>query len=137
MDQFTVPQFIEREPKVVGPLTFKQFIMVGAAAGVSFFLYFTAPFYFFILGGIFSLTVASLLAFFKINGRPLLVVLKNMVLFSLAPKLYLWRKKTGAPPKFVQTVRPIEDEIKKADVPTVAGKSRLKNLSTQIETKRK
>jgi len=27
--EFTVPQFVEREPKLIGPFTFKQFIYIN------------------------------------------------------------------------------------------------------------
>jgi hypothetical protein len=38
--QFQVPQFIETEDKIIGPLTLKQFFYVAAAALVSFSLFF-------------------------------------------------------------------------------------------------
>ena len=36
---FQVPQFIEVEDKVVGPLTFKQFIYLAGGAGLAFVFY--------------------------------------------------------------------------------------------------
>ena len=39
--QFHIPQFIEHELKILGPLTFRQTIFVGIAAAVCFVLYFT------------------------------------------------------------------------------------------------
>mgnify|MGYP001598165447 CR=1 FL=1 len=135
MDQFTVPKFIEHEAKIVGPLTFKQFIFVGIAGAICFFLYFTAPFFIFILASIVIMLGGFALAFVKSGGRSLPIVLKNFFVFSLGHKIYLWKKKTGGlPPKIIEKEE-IPKEIAETPVPKVVGKSRLKNLSTEIETK--
>ena len=134
MDQFTVPQFIEHEPKIVGPLTFKQFIFVGIAGAICFALYFTGPFFLFILLSIVIMLGGFALAFLKSGGRSLPVVLKNFFTFSSAPKMYLWKQKAGLPPKIIKAA-PAPKETEKVSVPTIAGKSRLNELSTQIETK--
>jgi hypothetical protein len=135
MDQFTVPKFIEHKPKIVGPLTFQQFIFIGIAAGTGFILYFTAPFQIFLVTTIILVGGGSALAFVKIEGRPLPEVLKNLFRFSFAPKLYLWKKKVGPPPKLMKETRPRPGQIRETPTPTIVGKSHLKNLSTQIETK--
>ena len=134
MDQFTVPQFIEHEAKIVGPLTFKQFIFIGIAAAICFIFYFTTPFFIFILATIVIMFGGAALAFLKSGGRSLPLVLKNFFRFSLAPKMYLWKHKAGLPPKIMK-IAPAAKEIEKASVPTVAGKSRFNELSTKIETK--
>lgn len=135
MDQFTVPQFIEHEPKIVGPLTFKQFVFVGIAGAICFTLYFTVPFFVFVLLSIVIMLGGFALAFLKSGGRSLPFVLKNFFVFSLAPKIYLWKHKEGLPPKVMKFVATKEAE--KSAVPTAVGKSRLNALSTQIETKNK
>jgi len=47
--RFTIPQFIEYEAKIIGPFTFKQFVYIGLAGAVGFVLYFSVPFYLFII----------------------------------------------------------------------------------------
>ena len=47
--QFQVPQFIEVEDRILGPLTFKQFIYLVGGAGISFVLYVLLPFFFAVL----------------------------------------------------------------------------------------
>lgn len=135
MPQYTVPKFIEHKAKIVGPLTFQQFIYIGIAGAVCFFLYFTVPFYFFALASLVIMLVGAGLAFGQVGGRSLPTVLKNFLTFSFGPKIYLWKKKTGLPPKFKEErVRP---ELKKPDetpFPAAIGKSKLKDLSTHIET---
>ena len=43
--QFQVPQFIEIEDKIFGPLTFKQFIYLAGGGGLCFLLYTILPFF--------------------------------------------------------------------------------------------
>lgn len=132
MDQFTVPQFIEEKPKVIGPMTFQQFIYVGTAGAISFILYFTINFYFFLMAGIVIFSGAIILAFGKSGGRPLPMVIKNVFAFRLQPKIYLWKKKVGPPLKLIVAKKPELVEIKGSPVPTAVGKSKLKDLSSQI-----
>ncbi len=133
MDNFTVPKFIEEKPKVVGPLTFRQFLFVGTAAGICLILYFTVPLHIFLICGVILLTGSFFLAFGKVNGIPIIMVIKNFFVFLSAPKIYLWKRKV-LPPKFVEkAAKPPEKEDKK-DVPRIAEKSQLRDLSTRIET---
>ena len=81
--KFQIPQFIETEDKIIGPLTVKQFLFVAAGAGLSFVLYFMLAFTFWIMG----------LAFVKINGQPLPRILLSALFFMSRPRLYLWRRK--------------------------------------------
>jgi hypothetical protein len=134
MYQFTVPQFIEHKAKIIGPLTFQQFIYVGIAGALAFFLYFTSPLPVFLLGTVVLGGVSSALAFVKIEGRSLPETLKNFLSFSSSPKLYLWKKKVGPPPKLVKEERETPALINKSPVPTIVGKSHLKDLFNQIET---
>lgn len=129
-----MPQFIEHEPKIVGPLTFKQFIFVGIAGAICFTLYFAVPFFSFILLSIVIMLGGFALAFLKSGGRSLPVVLKNFFNFSLAPKMYLWKHKEGLPPKIMRAA-PMVKEVGRSPMPTAAGKSQLNALSSQIETK--
>lgn len=129
--QFTVPQFIEREPKIVGPFTFQQFIYLGTAGVISFVLYFIVPFHYFILITIILMLGALALALLKIGGRTLPTALKNFFFFFISPKIYLWGRKAISP-KLIPKEKP--EETKEAPVLTIAEKSQLKKLATKIET---
>ena len=134
MAQFTVPQFIEREAKIIGPFTFKQFLYIGGAGVILFVLYFTIPFLYFILAAIILMPLALTLALFKVGGIPLPVVLKNFFVLSISPKLYIW----GRAPlikKFTKVKKQVSKE-KAEELPLkIAEKSRLKKLITELETK--
>lgn len=136
MDQFTVPQFIEHKAKIVGPLTLQQFVYMGIAGAVGFILYFTIPFFLFIMGTAIIASIAAMLAFGKSGGRPLPLVFKNLIVFKANPKIYLWKKKTGPPPKLAKAEKPELLQIKKAPALTIVGKSHLKDLSSQIEMRK-
>jgi len=134
--RFTVPQFIEHEAKIVGPLTFKQFIFIGMAGAVGFILYFTAPFYIFLIACLILGGGAVALAFLKIGGRDLPTVLGNSLKFLISPKMYIWRKKEAPVRGFKK--EEIKKEVPEEGLPLkIAEKSQLKKLRTQIETKTK
>ncbi len=97
--QFQIPQFIEVEDKIFGPLTFRQFVYLAGAAGSAYIfwrvlpLVIAAP----LIAGVVGLS--SALAFFQYNGRPFILALEHGFSYLLHPKLYLWnneRKRTQA-----------------------------------------
>jgi len=136
--RFTVPQFIEHEAKIVGPLTFKQFIFIGMAGAVGFILYFTAPFYIFLIACLILGGGAVALAFLKIGGRSLPTILGNSLKFLISPKLYIWQKR-----EFKIEVFKKEEKIKKVEEKAdelplkIAKDSRLKKLRTEVEIRTK
>lgn len=91
--QFEVPQFIDRESKLIGPFTLKQSGILGAAGGILFMMwFFLAPWLFFMVGIPF-LAVAAALAFLRIGGRPMPDVLGAFFSFFISPQLYIWQKR--------------------------------------------
>ena len=138
--EFTVPQFIERKPKIVGPLTFEQLIFIGVAGGLCVFLYFTVHnLFIFIIAAIFLLGGAFALAFLKIQKIPLPIFIKNCFIFIFKPKIYLWKRKFTSP-RVLKTAEKIEEEeegIEKKPVLEIGKGSRLKQLFTYLETKQK
>src|SRR3989344_169265 len=104
--RFTVPQFIEHEAKIVGPLTFRQFIYIGLAGGLIFIFYFTfgkkAPLIFLLIS-IILFVLAAAMAFVKIGGRGLPTILMNVFKFSVSPKMYIWKQKSNNNPNSANT----------------------------------
>ncbi len=129
--QFKVPQFIERKPKIVGPLTFKQFLYFGWAGVISFILYFTASMTLFFIAAIILFGLASVFAFVKIAKQSLPTVLMNFFNYSTRPKMFLWRKK-ALPPKFLKKAK--KEEREKEPGLKINEKSKLNRLSTKVET---
>lgn len=128
--RFQVPQFIEVEDKIVGPLTLKQFIYLAGAGGICVVLYTTLPGF---LAIFFMLPVAALggaLAFLKINNRSFIEILEAFFKFTIGGKLYLWKQRHG------QEIRTIakKDENKEPLVPRLSG-SKLKELTWSLDVK--
>ena len=73
--QFKVPQFIDIEDKIIGPLTLKQFIYLLGGLGVIAISWFYFKLGVFIIISIPILVLSLGLAFFKVNGRPLVSIL--------------------------------------------------------------
>jgi len=91
--KFDVPQFIEVEDKIIGPLTLKQFLYLGGGAGLLVILWFFLKFTLFIILAIPIGIFCGLLAFYKVNGRPFFSFLGSLLKYSSKPNLYLWKKR--------------------------------------------
>lgn len=88
--QFQVPQFIEVEDKIFGPLTFKQFVYLAGGAGMGYLLWRVLPIYIAapLVAG--SIGLGAALAFFKYNGQPFILALEHGFFYLTRSKLYLW-----------------------------------------------
>lgn len=88
--QFQVPQFIDIEDKIFGPLTLKQFLYLCGAGAVSFLLFFTLTVPVWIGFSVVLMGFAAGLAFIRINGQPLSKMLVAAAEYIWLPKFYLW-----------------------------------------------
>lgn len=91
--RFQVPQFIEIEDKIVGPLTLKQFLYLAGAAGMSIIAYRFLPLIVAIIVIAIVATLGSTLAFFRYNNKPFVDLLEAGVQYYLGEKLYIWKKR--------------------------------------------
>ena len=135
--EFTVPQFVEREPKLIGPFTFKQFIFVAIAGAACFFLYFfigkkNMPLFILIAILLFGGSLA--LAFVRIKGYTLPILIKNFFAFTIMPKIFLWHRKL-IPPKVSKIKKFEKAEVEETPL-KIIEESSLQKLSTQVETKK-
>lgn len=90
--QYQVPQFIEIEDKIFGPLTFKQFLYVGGGAALGFIFWTMFPKIIAIIIGAPVVGFFMAAAFYKVNGRPFLMFVEGVIKYQLSSKLYIWRK---------------------------------------------
>lgn len=134
--QFQVPQFIEIEDKIFGPLTFKQFVYLAGGAGLCFMEWVYLPFKF--LGIIFIIPTAAFalaLAFYKVNQRPFILVVEAACRYALTRKLYIWKReqlKTSA-----QKLPPDGQPLKAGLVIPKLSQSKLKDLSWSLDVHEK
>lgn len=92
--QFQVPQFIDVENKIVGPLSLRQFLYVAAAGGLSFLLFFLDIFklWSWVMLSAILVGIGAALAFGKYNGQPFPKIALRAFSFFVRPRLYLWRR---------------------------------------------
>jgi hypothetical protein len=90
--QFKVPQFIDVEDKIFGPLTWKQFVFLAGGAGLCFICYKLLPIYIAVPFILIIGPLAGMLAFYKINNKPFIFTMEAAIKYFLQTKLYLWKR---------------------------------------------
>ncbi len=92
-NQFVVPQFLDVEAKIIGPITARQFLILLGVLLLEFIIYRVFLNIFFMLGlGIPVLVGGLVFAFFKVNGLPFHFIALNMVQTLRKPPLRVWDK---------------------------------------------
>jgi hypothetical protein len=138
MQMFTVPQFIDVEDKIIGPMTTRQFIISLVGIGILVPAWKFLNLGYFVAVGLLDLLVFGSFAFIKINGRPFHYFVLNLIQTSKKPRLRVWNHKN-------QLKDLLSDEDMRSQesqkVPKLApaklrpATSRLKELSLIVDTK--
>lgn len=133
-EKFIVPQFIDKEDQILGPITVRQFLIALVTCFAVFIEYKIFGFVYFIFIGLFTLALGGTFGFIKINGQPFHIFFVNFLQTSTRPKLRVWDK------------NPLEAELRawiKPQAMTVVQKtarkerppsSRLRDLSLTVNT---
>lgn len=113
MQQFVVPQFIDVEDKVLGPITVRQFIIILVGGGLIFVAYKLADLTLFIVEAVAIAFITFVVAFVKINGRPIHYFILNVVQTLMRDKLRVWlkvysRQEVREAEKAPQVILPVE-----------------------------
>ncbi len=133
--KYIVPQFIDVEDKIIGPITVRQFILILAAFLIGFLLYRFGSLLSLIAGGIIDFGIFGTLAFAKINGRPIHFFLLNFVQTLLRPRLRIWNKEAY----IMQMHEKVKSDIEEKPKLSIARKepvtgSRLSDLTLIVNT---
>ena len=128
--RFQVPQFIEVEDKIFGPLTFKQFIYLAGSIGVCVVLYALLPHIIAIPVGLPILGFGIALAFFNYNGKPFIYTVEAFFRYTLGSKLYIWRKQD----RVIEKTEERGAAAPEVFVPKLS-QSKLKDLSWSLDIK--
>ena len=130
--QYQVPQFIEIEDKIFGPLTFKQFLYVAGGSSLGFIIWSFFPSFIALpLGGV-VVVFFMMAAFYKVNGRPFLQFIESFIRYTFSKKLYLWKKREKRPVKGDRG-RPEPTQIQ---LPKLS-QSKLKDLTWNLDVHEK
>lgn len=136
MQQFTVPQFIDVEDKIIGPITSRQFIIMLAGAFIIAINYKLFDFSLFLVSSIIIFTSVIIFSFVKINGRPFHFFVLNLVQTFKRSNLRIWSNdfgKGGAAVEVDESV--VEKEAPLGPEQTYYQPSRLEELSLIVDTR--
>ncbi len=90
--QFQVPQFIDVQPKIIGPLTIRQFLYVAGGVVPSIIFFFLLELWLSLPLAFIFIAVSIALSFGKMNGQPLLRVALAAFKYFWEPRFYLWKR---------------------------------------------
>lgn len=129
---FQVPQYLDIEDKIIGPLTLKQFIYLLLGGGMLFLLYSILKFSVFI---IFALPIACfvlLLAFYKKDNQKFTQFAVNLLRFITKPNIYTWKKSRPQKPeeepglKIIKKAEPVKKPPKESELEKVRWEVEIK-----------
>lgn len=112
MEQIIVPQFLDAEDKIFGPITVRQFIELMIAGMLCFVFYKIFDFTLFVVASLVVFFIALIIAFAKINGQNFHDFALNFIQTLKSPKLKVWRKRI--------TTAELIAELKKPQGPKVS-----------------
>lgn len=134
MQQFTVPQFIDVEDKIIGPVTTRQFVIMLSTCILIAICYKIFDFELFIVIGLVLFGIGGVFSFLKINGRPFHFFVLNFIETLKRPPIRIWSNKSETPFMVGDDVINI-DVQKPAPGPHKAfSRSRLAQLSLIVDT---
>jgi len=87
-----VPQFIDIEDKIVGPLTAKQLGWLALGGVILLVLWALLALPAFIFAAVFVAILFGGLAFYRPYNQPLLSFIMSSVGFMFKPKMYIWKR---------------------------------------------
>jgi len=90
--RFQVPQFVDIEDRIIGPLTLKMFAYYAIAGLVLVPLYVLLDLSLFITLALPILGIAALFAHVRLQGQPFITIVSHAAQFYVSPRAYLWRR---------------------------------------------
>ena len=134
--KYKIPRYIDYEAKIFGPANFKQFLfLLAGMIAIGFLWLIIDNFFIFIIASILVGGIFGGLAFGKINGQPIVVMIGKFITFKISGrKVYFWQKKDLMPRTLKSTKKKKEKEEDKFKIKTKQEKGRLDKLSKKIET---
>ncbi len=134
MDQFVVPQFIDVEDKIFGPVTSRQFVILLVAGLILFVAFKLADFALFIFMLATFGSFALILAFVKINGQSFHYFLLNLFQTLRRPSRRVWYKSnTKEELEELRKSGKVEVMEKIPEIPRLSY-NRIRDLSLAVNT---
>ncbi|MFA6917967.1 MAG: PrgI family protein [Candidatus Gracilibacteria bacterium] len=135
--QFKVPQDVQREDTIIGPITLRQLIILGIGGGITYAIYVSLAKTYYtevwlppvaIVGG-FTLAFA----FLKVHELPFYLFLMYLLEYNLLPKKRIWIQGTGTP--FISPFEtiPQKQDLKALEKLDNKSKKSLKELANIVD----
>lgn len=135
MQQFTVPQFIDVEDKIFGPITTRQFIIMLTGFVFIGLCYKIFDFSLFLTIGIIIFAISGVFAFLKINGMPFHYFVLNFIQTVKRPALRVWNHSIGKIDAHFEVKEEEPLSIATQTPAKVYSTSRLAELSLIVDTR--
>lgn len=138
MQQYKVPQDVQREDTIIGPLTLKQLGILGIGGGIAYGIYMALansyPMAIWLPPVVIVVAITLAFAFLKIHSLDFLTFLMAYIEFNFIPKKRIWIQGGGYP--FISPFEtPYEEKKKKEMTQKMSAKiETLKELSHVLDT---
>lgn len=135
MAEFQVPQFIEEETKIIGPLTLRQFFIFMGAGIVSFIFFFLFQTWLWLILTFFLGIIVVGLSFGKVHGRPASDIAVHALKFFWQPRMYLWKKQPiKAEELYAQKEKPAApaEKVAKKEETKILTPEKIKELAREL-----
>ncbi|MFZ2193560.1 MAG: PrgI family protein [Candidatus Moraniibacteriota bacterium] len=132
---FNIPQFIDIEDKLVGPLTAKQLGWLAIGGVILLIAYSTLDKATFFLSAAIIAVIFGALAFYRPYNQPLIKLVSSSILFIKRPKLYVWHR-VAERKEYHPTVATQKIQTK-SPAKKVFDSERAKDLSRILDTQKR
>lgn len=133
-EKFVVPQFIDNEDKILGPITVRQFLICLAATLFIFIAYRVLTFVPFVFTAALIAGLAGVFAFLKINGQPFHLFFVNALQTLSRPPKRVWNKEPSNSELRAFITKPPEPPKIMPISKAMPESSRLRDLALTVNT---
>lgn len=132
-DQFVVPQFLDVETKIIGPITGRQFAILLGTLLAEFIIYSVFLNVLVMVAlGVPTLALGIAFAFAKVNGQPFHYIVLNMIQTLRKPRVRVWDKTVTDAELKKKKEEPDAEPVMVVKAPI--ERSRLSELSLVVNT---
>jgi hypothetical protein len=124
---FNVPQFVDIEDKVAGPLTWKQLLWMIAMGVLLLVMWNTLTFGTFIGWAIPIIIIFVAFAFYRPYNQPLTKMVYHGILYFFNPKVYTWKR------EMQKNLSAPEKKQKKPDQVEVLSLDEIQSLAKNLD----
>lgn len=133
--RFKVPQDVQREDTIIGPITLKQLGILGVGGGIAYAIYVSLAKTYFMeiwLPPVAIVTCITLaFAFLKIHSLKFHIFLMSFIQYHILPKKRTWIQETGNP--FISSFDYIKDKKKETKALEQKQTKSIEELSEVVD----